>query len=254
MCCRSRNPCSLTFGRFSRSPLLPSSPRYCRPTSSFLAKWDEFRSTDDKMSPSSSGRKKLFSLWAWAVLITTHSLHQFVNSFSIDCKLLWCHLSNGMEWQIFALVSNSHLFPRSHMSTLTQHFFGSRKGIDPVWKVQKRRAWGQSNPRWDRRPLRSRPSEVFHCYQRGDHVLLIYVYSRSEAGAGRSMPLLCDNKCYTYHTLNTITSQLRTFFSLSLGKVLPNVKIKIEGWGREVKALCIFLRLTDNVACILYIH
>ena len=121
-------------------------------------------------------------------------------------------LSNGMEWQIFALVSNSHLFPRSHMSTLTQHFFGSRKGIDPVWQVQKHRAWGQSNPRWDRRPLRSRPSEVFHCYQRGDHVLLIYVYSRSEAGAGRSMPLLCDNKCYTYHTLNTITSQLRTFF------------------------------------------
>ena len=61
----------------------------------------------------------------------------------------------------------------------------------------------QTNPRWDRRPLRSRPSEVFHCYQRGDHVLLIYVHSRSEAGAGRSMPLLCEDKCYTYHTLCT---------------------------------------------------
>ena len=69
------------------------------------------------------------------------------------------------------------------------------------------------------------------------------------------MPLLCEDKCYTYHTLNTITSQLRTFFSLSLGKVLPNDKVKIEGVGTGGQSpMFSFLRYTDNVACILYIH
>ena len=54
---RSRNPCSLTFGRFSHSPSsLP--PSLALLPLHFFAKWDEFRSFVDKMSSSSSQPEK----------------------------------------------------------------------------------------------------------------------------------------------------------------------------------------------------